>query len=57
MPLASVADKARVGVPATISDRWKALMVEDGCGSKIQILVSSFPLTSEDSYSDDDESF
>jgi hypothetical protein len=28
MPMASVVDKARVDVPATISDRWRALMVK-----------------------------
>jgi len=28
MPMANVAGKARVDVPATISDRWKALMVK-----------------------------
>jgi hypothetical protein len=28
MPMASVAGKAGVDVPATISDRWKALMVK-----------------------------
>ncbi len=28
MPMASVAGKARVDVPATISDRWRALMVK-----------------------------
>ncbi len=28
MPMASVAGKGRVHVPATISDRWRALMVK-----------------------------
>jgi hypothetical protein len=28
MPMASVVGKARVDVPATISDRWRALMVK-----------------------------
>jgi hypothetical protein len=71
MPMASVAGKARVDVPATISDRWKALMVKMDAVRRFRSSLARFrsrkakseehliddPSMSEDSYSDDDESF
>ncbi|CAK9190914.1 unnamed protein product [Sphagnum troendelagicum] len=71
MPMASVAGKAGVDVPATISDRWKALMVKMDAVRRFRSSLARFrsrkakseehliddPSMSEDSYSDDDESF
>ncbi|CAM6045591.1 unnamed protein product [Sphagnum compactum] len=72
MPMASVAGKARVDVPATISDRWRALMVKMDAVRRFRSSLARFrsrkakseehliddPSMSEDIwYSDDNETF
>ncbi|KAH8973335.1 hypothetical protein BDL97_01G041100 [Sphagnum fallax] len=71
MPMASVAGKARVDVLATISDKWRALMVKMDAVRRFRSSLARFrsrkakskelliddPSTSEDWHSDDKDTF